>query len=532
LWCALAIFVAACGQKSGARDSGAKLEPLADAGGVGELDSGLPRDSDAGLSGGSDAGASGADAGAPCISETDEQFCARLNASCDDKSGEDNCGIERFVSCGVCNGPGDYCFNSVCMCDVWNAEQVVGPAECGAQGIACNTIDIQVCGWTEAFDCSPTWHPDGCAISDCNGRCSCENCPQGQACDPWTLECKRPAAPMVVSCEAPLCDARCAQPDRDFHDCGQCDGVCTQDDASATRQLRALSGDFFQNCDLYIDEYDTRGPFWRGNGHVYWAETNRCSGEGAGVYIDSTPFENYGYWTIDYGVPPLMLGGDSANSYGTLYVDGDQPHVGLLALPLAGAPVFELAPVGSPDFLVSDGTTVFWHDSGAFFSIPAVGGVVSTLATTANPPTEVALEEGQVVWMDADSIHLADATGSGSTSVVTGLVHPRNLRVEAGGLYWTTDDAIVSLPTGASEPITLAAGLATPLGFDTDEQSLYWTDSSSLLRKQSLDGGVTATLAHLFAPKQIFVTSNSVVADEWCDDRECGRPGVAEITPK
>jgi hypothetical protein len=45
------------------------------------------------------------DAGPPdaCVSETVEAFCERLGRSCEELSGEDNCGMARTVDCGACD---------------------------------------------------------------------------------------------------------------------------------------------------------------------------------------------------------------------------------------------------------------------------------------------------------------------------------------------------------------------------------------------------------------------------------------------
>lgn len=286
-------------------------------------------------------------------------------------------------------------------------------------------------------------------------------------------------------------------------------------------------------CSGYEVDGNSRGPFWWASGRLYWAETHFCEFGGGGIVVDSVPSETRQFRALeDSQVDALVLGGDERNVYAAMLFSLDHPSWLLFALPLDGSPAIELATTPRPDFFLSDGTTLFWHADGQFFSLPANGGSPRTLATAASV-SSMAVTDGQVLWTDAEGVHLADGSGSGTTSVASDQAHPRNLHVAAAGLYWTTDDAIVSLPLGASEPITLAGDLTTPLGFDVDADSLYWTDSSAFLKKRGIEGGAVETLAHLFGPKQIFVTPTSVVADEWCTtDQPCGAPGIAEVTPK
>lgn len=54
----------------------------------------------------------GSDA-ADCVAETDAAFCARIGATCEDVTRDDNCGKPRTAMCGTCSGT-DACVVNVC----------------------------------------------------------------------------------------------------------------------------------------------------------------------------------------------------------------------------------------------------------------------------------------------------------------------------------------------------------------------------------------------------------------------------------
>lgn len=52
-----------------------------------------------------------------CVAETDAEFCARIGATCDSVTRNDNCGTARTANCGTC-GATDTCVASVCKAPV------------------------------------------------------------------------------------------------------------------------------------------------------------------------------------------------------------------------------------------------------------------------------------------------------------------------------------------------------------------------------------------------------------------------------
>lgn len=57
------------------------------------------------------------DGGAECVPETDAAFCARVGATCEDATREDNCGVVRTATCGTCSGT-DACVANVCRAPI------------------------------------------------------------------------------------------------------------------------------------------------------------------------------------------------------------------------------------------------------------------------------------------------------------------------------------------------------------------------------------------------------------------------------
>jgi hypothetical protein len=52
-----------------------------------------------------------------CVAETDVAFCARIAATCDDATADDNCGVQRTAACGTCSGT-DACVANTCKAPV------------------------------------------------------------------------------------------------------------------------------------------------------------------------------------------------------------------------------------------------------------------------------------------------------------------------------------------------------------------------------------------------------------------------------
>ncbi|MGI5864439.1 MAG: hypothetical protein ACOX6T_20635 [Myxococcales bacterium] len=170
----------------------------------------------------------------PCVRETNEKFCERLEKNCGSVTAPDNCGVERQVNCGVCpnNGECDLTTNTCKECEyegdnafcyrmgkqcgpatgVDNCEQQRTVEECGpcaigeeckengicgtctqtsneefcqAHGAECGSLTATECGSSRTVDCEPFGGCTGDEVCE-NNRCVIpgapdnDNCPNAQ----------------------------------------------------------------------------------------------------------------------------------------------------------------------------------------------------------------------------------------------------------------------------------------------------------------------------------------------------------------
>lgn len=111
------------------------------------------------------------DAGA-CTAETDAQFCARLGATCEDVTREDNCGLVRTAACGACSGT-DVCAANVCkppVCSGFSFPAVTLIADLNAPGkqdaITGVSTDGKTVLWQRRDSCAASFQ---LLIADSNG---------------------------------------------------------------------------------------------------------------------------------------------------------------------------------------------------------------------------------------------------------------------------------------------------------------------------------------------------------------------------
>jgi hypothetical protein len=150
-----------------------------------------------------------------CVPETDQAFCARLDAVCGPLSGTDNCGAEREVAdCGAC-GEGESCNTNKCQ-----------PGSCTAETDAefCARLGA-VCGEKTGKDnCGDDRTVDDCGTCSGDLNCIANEC-KAEACTPESDAefCARQGA----ICGAKTGKDNCGD-ERTVDDCGTCSGdqVC------------------------------------------------------------------------------------------------------------------------------------------------------------------------------------------------------------------------------------------------------------------------------------------------------------------
>ncbi len=184
-----------------------------------------------------------------------------------------------------------------------------------------------------------------------------------------------------------------------------------------------------------------------------------------------------------------------------------------------GGPAYFLATGVAPRDLATDGTSLFFAQSG-IRAIPADGGPVASIVTYGGAPLAAdsasvlfALPSGTLLRMATNhstgiqdlgwfsgpiaalALYQGDAyvaTGQGALFRVStsggGMIRlAKNLpvvrlAVDASGIYATTADSVVSIAFAGGDPVTLADHLRAPRAIALDADSVYWTSDGQPAR--------------------------------------------------
>lgn len=100
-----------------------------------------------------------------CAAQSDVEFCAAHQKTCDPFTGLDACGEMRTVNCGTCAGLETCGADNTCTCDVASA--------CAALSATCGMIDVTgQCAGTNSITCGTCDGPN--AACDASNQCACE----------------------------------------------------------------------------------------------------------------------------------------------------------------------------------------------------------------------------------------------------------------------------------------------------------------------------------------------------------------------
>jgi hypothetical protein len=172
------------------------------------------------------------------------------------------------------------------------------------------------------------------------------------------------------------------------------------------------------------------------------------------------------YWVNDVNNPPVDIGG-------------------VFSAPLTGAgPVSTLATNQAyPNFLVVNGTSIFWGDHGSNgIERAALDGGQETQVSVANAPLGLALDGQFVYWADHGSgkILKAPLFGSGTVTIANG-TSPVAVAINATTIVWAnySEGTIQSAPIAGVN--ATAATIATsngrgPNSIVVDDTYVYWGD--------------------------------------------------------
>ncbi len=112
-----------------------------------------------------------------------------------------------------------------------------------------------------------------------------------------------------------------------------------------------------------------------------------------------------------------------------------------------------------PDYVASNGTTVFWTDlSGDVFATPISGGTTVTLATSTGEPSGLAATSNDTYWGNFRSLLRIPVEGGATTTLAP---QQQGLAIDQTNIYWgavspATDAGLVlSMPLAGGAPVTL-----------------------------------------------------------------------------
>jgi hypothetical protein len=217
------------------------------------------------------------------------------------------------------------------------------------------------------------------------------------------------------------------------------------------------------------------------------------SGGGFGLALDATN----AYWVDDPGdVLAVPLAGGKATTLASNASD-------VLGLTLAGGNLYWLTPSvvealpiqggapstvamsasSSPNTPAADDTSIYWGGDG-IFSVSRAGGTVTTLATTRQVSTGLAIDDANVYWCAfseaSTPILSTPKTGGPSVTLATGQVGATAFAADGLNVYWTINEgvgAVMKVPVSGGAPVTLASA-PTPGPIVLDDTSVYWAQSN------------------------------------------------------
>jgi hypothetical protein len=232
--------------------------------------------------------------------------------------------------------------------------------------------------------------------------------------------------------------------------------------------------------------------------HVYWTNEGRGAfGSVARVGLGGGAVETLATGRSD----PAGILVDANRIYW-----GDRP-VGLLTVPIAGGAVVTLY-TGEVQGVAMDDANVYWGEAtgvdGKIRKLAKMGGAVTTVASGADSPRAVAVDETDLYWCSSDTL-VVEAKGASTSSVFeSSQSNASALVVGDGYVLWTLGGVVTSASVEGGVPTTLSfpqqlyvmeAGIAVDSGF------AYWTFAGTssdakdgAILKAPLGGGATTTL--------------------------------------
>ncbi|HEX8792354.1 MAG TPA: hypothetical protein VF765_15475 [Polyangiaceae bacterium] len=203
-----------------------------------------------------------------------------------------------------------------------------------------------------------------------------------------------------------------------------------------------------------------------------------------GNSVLSSPLDGGAITTLASG-----LGGPDAvvlHATSVYFTDYSNPG-SVLQVPLAGGTVTTLAPNQSnPGGLALNDTTAYWTASGAgtIMSATLDGGAPTNVAP-AVAPFGVALDSTSVYWTTASGVFSIPLNGGSVTTLSSSENNASGIAVDATGVYLvnygsmmgSTDGTVKMIPLDGGPEVTLATSQENPQAIAIDSTSVYWTNN-------------------------------------------------------
>jgi hypothetical protein len=195
---------------------------------------------------------------------------------------------------------------------------------------------------------------------------------------------------------------------------------------------------------------------------VYWtADTTGSAGEG----VFGVPYGGGAVTTLATGqLGPLAIAADTANVYWANWGSYEEAHNGSIAsVPSSGGTVTTLAAErNDPISIAVDDSYVYWTDwgenawsNGAVLRVPKTGGAIVTLASKRNDPASIVVAAGTVFFIDTMGLESVPAAGGMVTTVLAG--GALGYAVDEGNLYWVASPGTILTQPLAGGPTTTLA---------------------------------------------------------------------------
>jgi hypothetical protein len=432
----------------------------------------------------------------------------------------------------TCSSGAAWQFSSQCMYACVNGSCagvcVPGMAQCSPSGTA-----LEVCDSAGAWQ--TTMCLDACDEGECvtgcvPGQTQCDGPSTPKLCDgtgTWVSQtaCAQPTPDCqsgACTCLQTTCGSDCIDTSSDPDNCGGCSNGC---------EGQPCSGGVCQPMALATAQ-DQPWGIALGSSNCYW--TNRDNGTvmtvaAAGTGTPSPVASSQSsptsiatdtmnvYWvdtTNGGSVLECALGGCTTP---TPLAAGQASPWGI-AVPTSGGEVYFTAGAaawaisledggvsalgsesGTPNAIVTDGSSVYWSDAtGAVYQCALPGGCTTPTQLSApagQPSLGIAVDSANVYFTlgggtTPGAVWKVPKGGTGAATLMTTANSPVGIAVDPSTsfVYWTDagDGTVMKMSTGdAGAPVTLASAQSNPTGIVLDSTYVYWTNavaSGSVMR--------------------------------------------------